>query len=139
MDARSFLFTKREDNGQETVFGQEQLEWIESTLRQAADDPTVKGVVIVLSFEWKADREFAPERTLHEKQQLAAVILSLGYNTPELNKFLVMVSGDAHMTAYDSGEFNAYGHFPIFQCSSLNKAPSCKNGGWSSEPSLRRG
>ena len=50
-----------------------------------------------------------------------------------------MVSGDAHMLSYDSGEFNGYGHFPIFQCSSLDKIGSCKNNGWSADPSLKRG
>ena len=37
------------------------------------------------------------------------------------------------MMAYDSGNFNAYGEFPIFQCSSLNSNPSCKQPGWSGD------
>lgn len=38
-----------------------------------------------------------------------------------------------HMLAYDSGEFNAYGEFPIYHCSPLNQNPSCKVHGWSGE------
>ena len=91
----------------------------------------MKGVIIVFSLEWKTQREFAPQRTLYEKQELAALILQLGYNTPELDKFLVMISGDTHMLAYDSGEYNAYGYFPIFHCSAMDSTPSCKNSGWS--------
>ena len=44
-----------------------------------------------------------------------------------------MISGDAHNLAYDGGEFNIYGKFPIFQCSSLDKSPSCKWPGWSGD------
>ena len=112
-DARSFLFTTRDDNGKETVFGQEQFEWLQHNLEQAAADPNIKGIVMTLSFEWKSASKFEMERTLYEKQRLAALILKFGYNTPKLDKFLVMISGDAHMLAYDSGEFNGYGHFPI--------------------------
>ena len=53
-DSRSYLQTINEDNGIQTVFGSEQLEWIESTLHRAAKDASVKGVVMVLSFEWKS-------------------------------------------------------------------------------------
>ena len=70
--------------------------------------------MIAHSFEWKNDREFEKNRTLYEQQELGALILNLGFNSQELGKFLVMISGDAHMLAYEGGEYNVYGHFPIF-------------------------
>ena len=120
------------------MFGKEQFEWIQQSLTDAAEDPDIKGVVITLSFEWKAAKIFDMERTLYEKQEIAALILRLGFNTPKLDKFLVMISGDAHMLAYDSGEHNGYGNFPIFQCSSLDSRGSCKANGWTSSPSMAR-
>jgi len=72
---------------------------------------------------------------MQEKAELASLIESLGFNSQKLNKFLVMVSGDAHMLGYDSGEFNLFGKFPIFQCSPLDRDNSCKWSGWS-EPGV---
>jgi hypothetical protein len=87
--------------------------------------------VFALSFVWKSDREFEKNGALPEKAELASLIESLGFNTPKLNKFLVMISGDAHSMAYDSGEYNMFGKFPIFQCSPLDRDASCKWSGWS--------
>ena len=36
-----------------------------------------------------------------------------GFNQPD-KPWLAMISGDMHMMAFDSGEFNLYGAFPIF-------------------------
>ena len=73
---------------------------------------------MLLSFSWKSAREFAgteQERyTMHEKLDIAELIRLNGYNTERLGKWLVMVSGDMHMLAYDTGEFNPFGGFPIF-------------------------
>jgi len=105
--------------------------WILANLESASKDPSVHGVVLFLSQPWKAEREFQPSRTLHEKHELAKAVKNLGFN--DGNKFFVLVSGDMHMMAYDSGEFNAFGDFPIFHCSSLNSNPSCKQDGWSDD------
>ena len=103
--------------------------WILANLESAAADPSTHGVVLFASQPWKAEREFPPGRTLHEKQALARAVKNLGFNNG--GKFFVLVSGDQHMMAYDSGEYNAFGDFPIFHCSSLNSNPSCKHPGWS--------
>lgn len=112
-DARSFLFTRRLD-GKQTVYGDAQLEWLKKELAQAAEDSFVQGVVILQSFSWKSQREFATYTTLHEKHELAEFIRKLKFNTEKTKKWLVMVSGDDHMLSYDSGEFNPYGNFPLF-------------------------
>jgi hypothetical protein len=79
-----------------------------------ADDSDIHGVVFVLSFVWKSEREFAKSGALQEKAELGSLIEQLGFNSKKLNKFLVMISGDAHSMAYDSGEYNLFGKFPIF-------------------------
>jgi hypothetical protein len=38
--------------------------------------------------------------------------MNLGFN--QGRNWLVMMSGDAHMTTFDSGEFNLFGGFPIY-------------------------
>lgn len=43
------------------------------------------------------------------------------------------------MMSFDNGDLNAYGGFPIFQCSSLNSNPSCKQNGWSGSVHMNRG
>lgn len=43
------------------------------------------------------------------------------------------------MLGYDSGAFNPYGNFPIFQCASMDSFPSCKNSGWSDGPFMHVG
>jgi len=85
----------------------------------------------LLTFVWKSEREFVQDKTLHEKEQLAQLIEELGFNTEKTGTFLVMISGDMHSLAYDTGVFNYYGGFPIYQCSSIDSGPSCKWNGWS--------
>ncbi len=63
--------------------------------------------------------------------------MNLGFN--QGRNWLVMMSGDAHMTTFDSGEFNLFGGFPIYQCSSLDSGSQCKNPGWSGPVHIRRG
>jgi hypothetical protein len=110
------------------------MDWLKNEITQAAANGM--NVVLLFSFSWKNDREFN-SKTIHEKIELAELIMALGFN--QGTKWLVMMSGDAHMTTFDSGEFNLYGGFPIFQCSSLDSGSSCKNPGWSSPVFIRRG
>jgi len=77
--------------------------------------------------------------TFHEKEAISQKIETLGFNTASLQKFLVMISGDTHMLTYDNGVRNEYGHFPIFQCSTLDSSPSCKGGGYGGDIFLNRG
>jgi len=56
-DSRSFLFSRRAD-GETTVFGDAQLDWLKKELKSAAEDVSVHGVVIMLSFSWKTNVEF---------------------------------------------------------------------------------
>ena len=56
-DSRSFLFSRRAD-GETTVFGDAQLDWLKKELKSAAEDVSVHGVVLMLSFSWKTNVEF---------------------------------------------------------------------------------
>lgn len=56
--------------------------------------------------------------------------------------WLTMISGDHHFMAFDSGEFNLYGGFPIFHCGPIDSRPSCKpyeSNIWTSEVFMKRG
>lgn len=121
--------TLAESSSGKLSFHLNSFRWIMANLESAAADPSIHGFVLFASQPWKAEREFNPKRTLHEKQELARAIKKLGFHSG--GKFFALVSGDQHMLAYDSGEYNAFGEFPIFQCSSLNSNPSCKHPGWS--------
>jgi len=63
-DSRSHLFLTREDTNRTTVFGLEQLEWIKNQIMDASDDPNIHGVVFVLSFVWKSEREFTRDGSM---------------------------------------------------------------------------
>ena len=65
-----------------------------------------------MSQPWKNQREWN-DQTIHEKIEIAETILKLDFNQ-ENKPWLVMISGDHHMLAYDTGEFNLFGGFPIF-------------------------
>jgi len=75
---------------------------------------------------------------MHEKEELAEHIMTLGFNTLD-RPWLVMISGDSHMLTYDDGSMNLYGGFPIFQCSPLDSTPSCKWPAWSTPVETSRG
>ena len=47
------------------------------------------------------------------------------------NKTVMMISGDAHMLAFDDGRNNAYGGFPVVQAAALDQKPNCKGGPYS--------
>ena len=121
-----------------TNFGSEQYEWIFKEIQHAAHSLDIDGVVLMKSYPWYSPREWNVNTTFYQKLALAEYIQNLGFNTPKLNKFLVMISGDMHAMTYDSGFLNEHGKFPIFQCSSIDSTPSCKSGGFSSSIFMNR-
>ena len=88
-------------------------------MNEAAESDKIEGVVLVMSVPWYSRREWNETTTLHEKVAIAERISSLEFNTHRKrdgkNKFLVGISGDTHMLAFDTGYHNDdYGDFPIF-------------------------
>ena len=59
------------------VFGNEQIDWLKNEISQAAANGM--NVVLLFSFSWKNDREFNI-KTIHEKIELAELIMALGFN-----------------------------------------------------------
>jgi hypothetical protein len=84
-----------------------------------------------MTFPWFSPREWKEDSTMIEKEAIAAKIMELEFNRKRTDngkqKFLVAISGDTHMLAFDTGFHNEnFGDFPIFQCSSIDSSPSCK-------------
>jgi hypothetical protein len=89
------------------------------SLNEAAESEKIEGVVIVMSVPWYSTREWNVTTTLHEKELIAHRISALEFNMHRKkdgkNKFLVAISGDTHMLAFDTGYHNDdYGDFPLF-------------------------
>ena len=65
------------DFNRTVVFGNEQMDWLKNEITQAAASDM--NVVLLLSFSWKSEREFH-DKTIHEKIELAELIMALGFN-----------------------------------------------------------
>lgn len=79
----------------------------------------MEGVVLSMTFPWNSPREWNETTTLYEKQQIAGKIQDLEFNRKRSSdgrhKFLVAISGDTHMLAFDTGFHNEdHGDFPVF-------------------------
>ena len=72
--------------------------------------------------------QFAAERSL-----IAERIAALG-----LGPRMAMMSGDAHMLAFDDGRNNAHGGFVVAQAAPLDRFSSTKGGPYSHAPAAQR-
>lgn len=115
---------------QRTLLGQRQFAWLLEELGRAAAD-RVPLVVWVNPVPWIiADGDsqgwgpFAAER-----QAVAQRITSLG-----LGPRLLMLSGDAHMLAFDDGRNNRHGGFVVAQAAPLDRFVRSKGGPYSHAP-----
>lgn len=116
--------------GQRTMLGQRQFSWLFEELGQAARDQ-VPLLVWVNSVPWiigDGDPEgwgpFAAER-----QALGQRVTQLA-----LGRRLLMLSGDAHMLAFDDGRHNPHGGFVVAQAAPLDRFVRRKGGPYSHEP-----
>ena len=116
--------------GERTMLGQAQFAWMLAELERAARDgtPLVAWVNPVPWITTDTDPEgwgpFAAER-----QALGDRIRTLG-----LGSRLVMLSGDAHMLAFDDGRNNAHGGFVVAQAAPLDRFLRRKGGPYSHDP-----
>ncbi len=115
---------------QRTLLGQRQFAWLLEELGRAAAD-RVAFLVWVNPVPWitvDGDRQgwgmFAAER-----RAIGQRITSLG-----LGQRLLMLSGDAHMLAFDDGRNNANGGFVVAQAAPLDRFVRAKGGPYSHEP-----
>lgn len=115
---------------QRTMLGQQQFAWMLTELERAARDgtPLVAWVNPVPWITTDTDPEgwgpFAAER-----QALGDRIRTLG-----LGPRLVMLSGDAHMLAFDDGRHNTHGGFVVAQAAPLDRFLRRKGGPYSHDP-----
>lgn len=113
-----------------TMLGPIQLSWLLAELERAAGD-RVPLLVWVNSVPWITDDgdsdgwgEYAAER-----KAIGERITSLG-----LGSRLLMLSGDAHMLAFDDGRHNKNGGFIVAQAAPLDRYLRDKGGPYSHDP-----
>lgn len=124
------------DTEAKTMLGAEQYAWFRDQLQEAADDD-VPLLVWVSSVPWIANDPGAWDRWsgfATEREDIARHIDSLG-----LEDQMVIVSGDAHMSALDDGTNNTYGpgdgiRVPVIQAAALDRIGSVKGGPYTIGP-----
>jgi alkaline phosphatase D len=134
------LRSARTENGrlapaERTMMGDAQKAWFKEQLRRARDRYPV--IAWVSSVPWIANDPDALDRWsgfAPERRELAAFIDSIGVADQ-----LVMLSGDAHMTALDDGTHNEYGReggggFPVVHAGAFDRRGSVKGGPYTIGP-----
>lgn len=127
LDCRSFRSpVGNADNSSKTMLGTEQKAWL-SNLLNNADTPLT---CIISSVGWigAAGVDSGQDHWAYYTTERAEVA---GYITANASKTkCVMLSGDAHMLAYDDGT-NSVGGVPQFHAAALNQSVSTKGGPYS--------
>ena len=124
------------DTEAKTMLGAEQKAWFREELAVAADK-NVPVLVWVSSVPWIANDPDEVDRWsgfATEREQIAGWIDSL-----RLADQMMIVSGDAHMVAFDDGTHNTYGpgggiQVPVVQAAALDRIGSTKGGPYTIGP-----
>jgi PhoD-like phosphatase len=127
------------DSPGKTMLGDEQRAWLERELVRARDEAAL--TVWVSSVPWIGDAEPGSDTWAgyaHERRELAGFLERNGITR------LLMLSGDAHMLAIDTGAHSGYTRgggrgFPVFHAAPLDKRPGVKGGPYSLGPVLESG
>jgi alkaline phosphatase D len=126
----------KKDGADKTLLGLRQREWLAEAFGRAATDGSPL-IVWVSSVPW-ITRQGNPEEGWEpyswERRLVADRIAALG-----LTNRILMISGDAHMTAIDDGTNSYYASdatpgrrgFPILQAGPLDRSPTVKGGPYS--------
>jgi len=138
-DSRSFLsITKK------TLFGAQQLSWLQSELTLAYNDPNTKSILIAFTQPWNfvkdrynmdmIQQDFTSIKSEMEsdKTQLANLLKNFNFkNASQPNyKPLVMVIGERFL-GFDNGMNNNFGGFPIVNCGVMDSWLQCRGGPYS--------
>jgi alkaline phosphatase D len=124
------------DTEAKTMLGAEQKAWFREELAVASEED-VPLVVWVSSVPWIANDPDEVDRWggfSTEREQIAGWVDSLG-----LSDRMMIVSGDAHMVAFDDGTNNTYGpgqgiRVPVVQAAALDRTGSTKGGPYTIGP-----
>lgn len=131
-DNRSERSNRRDDdNAQKSILGSKQKQWFKEELRKAKGN--YGAIVWVNTMPWIAKQKKKQDHWggyATERAELANYIVELGIDN------LLMVSGDAHMLAFDDGSNSNYAQksgkgFPVFHVSALDRTGSDKGGPYS--------
>ncbi len=117
-----------------TMLGQRQFAWLLDQLGRAATE-RVPLIVWVNTVPWITRDGDAQGWGLYtaERQAIGARITTLG-----MQRRLLMLSGDAHMMAFDDGRNNANGGFVVAQAAPLDRFVRRKGGPYSHEPAQQK-
>ena len=138
-DSKTFV---NEETG--TIFGQQQLQYIENTVENAYRNPNVHAVIITYNHPWiyneqTYSRDWVKQDYITidkifdaEKQKLANILSRFNYLNPDSSDYtpVIMVIGE-RMMAFDQGLNNKFGNFPVLTCGSTSIHGSCKGGPYS--------
>jgi len=138
-DSRSFLSISNK-----SLFGKQQLSWIQSELTNAYSDPQVKAIIINFTQAWnfvkdrysmdmiQQDFTSIKSEMEDEKNQLANLMKNFNFTDPlSLNyKPLMMIIGD-RFAGFDNGMNNNFGGFPIVSCGVMDSWLQCRGGPYS--------
>ena len=122
----------QEDNSEKTLLGKEQKEWFQGELLEGNNNQGL--IVWVNSVPWiggknsETQTKDAWDRYAIEREEIANFL-----QKNNIDKKLIMISGDAHMLALDDGSNNNYASdgvasFPVIHAASLDSKGSAKGG-----------
>lgn len=125
------------DRDRGTMMGVEQRTWLLEELARAHETHAL--VVWVSSVPWISSRTEADAWGGYDEERR---IMATSIDSRGLDRML-MLAGDAHMVAIDSGRNNIYGSreggFPVFHAGPLDRSASRKGGPYSEGVVARRG
>lgn len=139
VDARAERDPRSDPDGPaKTLLGEAQKRWLRAEIEAAAAFDQV--LVWVNTVSWISEPAESRDNWggyTHERAEIASWIEPL-VESGQLPG-LVMLSGDAHMLAYDDGRNNTYGPkglplFPVLQAAALDRGGSIKGGPYSEGP-----
>ena len=117
------------DNSSKRVHGGAQDIWLENLL-ETATEPLI---IWAQPYPWIADAESGADHWggyTTERAEIASVIDEVD----GLSDRLVMISGDMHALAYDTGQNNQWGGFRVLQAAAIDATPSQKGGPYTQGP-----
>lgn len=138
-DSRSFLSLTGN-----TLFGSQQLAWIQRELNSAYSDLNVKSVIITFTQAWNfvkdrysmdmIQQDFISIKSNMEKDKkvIADLVQKFNFNNPNGANYkpLMMVLGDRFI-GFDNGMNNNFGGFPIVSCGVMDSWLQCRGGPYS--------
>ena len=131
-DGRFYSNRAEKDNSNRTLLGEDQKKWFFTELLEGKNNQGL--IVWVNSIPWIGEQNLETHRSdawdyyAIEREEIANFL-----QKNNIDKKLIMISGDAHMLALDDGSNNNYASegvasFPVIHAASLDSKGSAKGG-----------